>query len=132
MPSKTEFAPNSLYRDKEGLGRWEHSGKVAAVGVGHSPADRRWDGRQETSVGAYAIIALRKAIEDAGIRPDEVDGLVMDSGTTTGNRWEESKPLPEDFVKAFKPGADFDDGISHLSTEWILANMPELTNIQFT
>ncbi len=131
MPSKTEFAPNSLYRDKEGLGLWEHRGKVAAVGVGHSPADRRWDGRAETSVGAYAIIALRKAIEDAGVSPDQVDGLVLDPTTTTGNRWEEGKPIPDDFQKAFKPGVDYDNGISSLSTEWLLANMPELTNVKF-
>ena len=31
-------------RDKDGLGVWEHRGKVAVAGVGHSPVDRRWDG----------------------------------------------------------------------------------------
>ena len=30
-------------RDKDGLGVWEHRGKVAVAGVGHSPVDRRWD-----------------------------------------------------------------------------------------
>jgi hypothetical protein len=30
-------------RDKDGLGVWEHRGKVAVVGIGHSPVDRRWD-----------------------------------------------------------------------------------------
>ena len=28
-------------RDKDGLGVWEHRGKVAVAGVGHSPVDRR-------------------------------------------------------------------------------------------
>jgi len=31
-------------RDKDGTGVWEHCGKVAVAGVGHSPVDRRWDG----------------------------------------------------------------------------------------
>jgi hypothetical protein len=31
-------------RDKDGLGVWEHRGKVAVADVGHSPVDRRWDG----------------------------------------------------------------------------------------
>ncbi len=35
-------------RDKDGLGVWEHRGKVAVAGVGHSPVDRRWD---EVSMG---------------------------------------------------------------------------------
>jgi hypothetical protein len=34
-------------RDKDGLGVWEHRGKVAVAGVGHSPVDRRWDGVSE-------------------------------------------------------------------------------------
>ena len=50
MPGMTEYAPASVYRDKEGLGLWEHRGKVVAVGVGHSPTARRWDGKPETSV----------------------------------------------------------------------------------
>ena len=39
----TEYAPSSMYRSSEGVGVWEHRGKVAAVGVGHSPTERRWD-----------------------------------------------------------------------------------------
>ncbi len=63
----TQSAPASMYRTTEGLGIWEHRGKVAAVGVGHSPTTRRWDGKPETSVGANSILALRRAIEDAGV-----------------------------------------------------------------
>ena len=128
----TERAPASMYRTTEGLGIWEHRGKVAAVGIGHSPTDRRWDQRPETSVGAYAITALRNAIEDAGLTPDQVDGLVIDPSTTTGASWPEGKPIPEDFQKAFKPSSNPVDGISALSTEWLLNNMPDLSNINFT
>ena len=31
----TGYAPSSMYRSREGMGIWEHRGKVAAVGVGH-------------------------------------------------------------------------------------------------
>ncbi len=128
----TENAPVSMYRNDEGLGLWEHRGKVAAVGVGHAPTTRRWDGRAETSVGALTILALRRAMEDAGVLPDQVDGLVVVPTTTTGAHWEEGKPVPMDVVDAFNPSSDPLDGIAKLSTEWLLANMPELTNIQFT
>ena len=128
----TQNAPESMYRNDEGLGLWEHRGKVAAVGVGHAPTARRWDGRAETSVGALTILALRRAIEDAGVAPDQIDGLVVVPDTTTGAFWEEGKPIPMDVVNAFTPSSDPLDGIAKLSAEWLLANMPELTNVQFT
>ena len=40
-------------RDKDGLGVWQHRGKVAIVGYGHSPVDRRWDGvSMDKTIGA--------------------------------------------------------------------------------
>ena len=102
----TQDAPASMYRATEGLGIWEHRGKVAAVGVGHSPTARRWDGKPETSVGAISILALRRAMEDAGVSPDQVDGLVLVPTTTTGANWPEGKPAPMDVVNAFNPTSD--------------------------
>ena len=128
----TQNAPASMYRTTEGLGIWEHRGKVAAVGVGHSPTARRWDGKPETTVGANSILALRRAIEDAGVSPDQVDGLVLVPVTTTGAHWPEGDPVPMNVVNAFNPTSDDLDGIAQLSAEWILKNMPELTNIKFT
>ena len=49
-------------RDKDGLGVWEHRGKVAVAGVGHSPVDRRWD-----------EVSMDKTL---GVTPDQVDGEV--------------------------------------------------------
>ena len=65
----TQYAPESMYRSVEGLGVWEHRGKVAAVGIGHSPTSRRWDGRADTTVGAGAILSMRRAMADAGVDP---------------------------------------------------------------
>ena len=128
----TQPAPQSMYRKREGLGVWEHRGKVAAVGIGHSPTARRWDGKAESSIGAYALIALRQAIEDAGVDPAQIDGLVLDPGTTTGAHWQEGDPIPYDVVNAYNPTDDPLDGIAKLSAPWILNNMPELTGINMT
>ena len=128
----TQNAPESMYRSREGLGVWEHRGKVAAVGIGHSPTARRWDGRPETSVGANSILALRRAIADAGVSPDQVDGLVLVPVTTTGAHWPEETPVPTDVVNAFNPTDNPLDGIGQLSAEWLIKNMPELTNVKFT
>ena len=128
----TQMAPESMYRSTEGLGVWEHRGKVAAVGIGHSPTARRWDGRVETSVGAQSIMACRQAIADAGVDPSEVDGIVLVPVTTTGAHWDANTPVPQDVVNAFNPTDDPLDGIGQLSSEWLLKNMPELTNVKFT
>jgi acetyl-CoA acetyltransferase len=128
----TENAPDSFYRTKLGLGVWEHRGKVAATGVGHSPTSRRWDGKAETSVGAFAIDSIRKAIADSGIAPSEIDGLVLDATTTTGAHWEDGAPIPMDVVNSWNATDDPLDGIAKLSAEWIIKNMPELTNVKFT
>ena len=128
----TQMAPEAMYRSTEGLGVWEHRGKVAAVGIGHSPTARRWDGRPETSVGALSIGALRAAIADAGVAPDQVDGIVVVPVTTTGAYWPSDTPVPMDVVNAFNPTDDPLDGIGQLSAEWLLKNMPELTNVKFT
>ena len=128
----TQNAPASMYRSTEGLGVWEHRGKVAAVGIGHSPTYRRWDGRPETTVGANSILALRKAMEDAGVSPNQVDGLVLVPVTTTGAHWQSDSPVPMDVVNAYNPSDDPLDGIAKLSANWLLRNMPELENVKFT
>ena len=128
----TENAPASMYRTTEGLGVWEHKGKVAAVGIGHSPTTRRWDGTAENTMGANSIFALRQAIEDAGVNPADIDGLVLDPVTTTGAHWPEGQEIPMDVGNAYNQTDDPLDGIAKLSAEWILKNMPELTNVKFT
>jgi hypothetical protein len=129
----TEAAPANFYRSARGGGLpvWEHKGKAAAIGVGHSPAVRRWDWKPETSVGGWTILAIRRAIEDAGIDPATIDGLVMDTSTTTGAYWD-NRPIPEDFAKTYNSTDDPLDGIAKLSSEWILKNVPELSNVTFT
>src|ERR1700686_4518091 len=62
---------------KGGFGVWEHRGKVAVAGVGHSPVDRRWDGvSMDKTLGAYSILACQKAMDEAGVTPDQIDGVI--------------------------------------------------------
>ena len=131
MQVPVQMAPDSIYRTMEGLGIWEHRGNVAAVGIGVSPTARRWDESPETSVGAWTILAMRRAMEDAGVSPDQVDGLVLTPDTSTGNTWPADQVIPADVIAAFQQTGDPLDGIVKLSAEWLLKNMPELTNIKF-
>jgi len=119
-----------MYRTEEGLGLWEHRGKAVAVGIGHSPAVRRWDEKIETSVAAWSIMALRNAMEDAGVSPDQVDGLVIGPGGL-GDDWA-PRPIPEDFARTYQLTDDPNDGLSEASAEFLLKNMPELSNVKFT
>lgn len=118
----TKNAPDSVYRNKEGMGVWEHRGKVAVAGIGQAPTDRRWDGRLETSLGAYALIAAQKALDDAGISPDEVDGVVT-CPRGMGDSW---APRPY-----FAPPYDSEDGLSGVTADWLVKNMG-LKNVKFT
>ena len=72
-------------REKEGLGRWEHRGKVAIAGFAQSVVDRRWDGKSmDKTVGGHTIWACQRAMEDAGVTPDQVDGIICFQDTIAG------------------------------------------------
>ena len=130
MPSPN--TPHSWFRNRDGMGLWEGRGKVVATGVGVSPTARRWDEKPETSMGALTIIAIRKAIEDAGITPDQVDGLVLTPESTTGVTNDPNTPPPEGWDKVFKMASFPQAGITRGDIDWILLNMPELKNVKFT
>ena len=120
-----------MFRAEDDLGVWPQRGRVAAVGVGHSPTLRRWDGDPQKSIGAWSILAIRRAIEDAGVAPGQVDGLVIVDSTTTGAFWPEGEPVPADFLAAFESSSDPFDGLIQLSGEWLVKNLPELTGLKF-
>ena len=50
---------------------WQGKGKTAIAGIGYSEISRR----PQKPLGLLAIDACRAAIEDAGLRADQVDGL---------------------------------------------------------
>lgn len=101
-------------RNKEGLGLWEHRGKVAVAGVGHSPVERRWDENLEHSLGAYSMLAAQRALDDAGLSIDDVDGMISCPGPL-GDSW-----APRPF---FEPPYDSEDGLTKVTAEWMVQNM---------
>jgi acetyl-CoA acetyltransferase len=102
-------------RNRVGLGIWPHRGKVAVTGWGNSPIDRRWDGVSlDKTLGAYAEIACRRAMEDAGITMDDIDGIMTSPETRVGDTWA-PRPYPE--------GYDSEDGLTVVSAEWIIKRM---------
>ena len=134
--NRFEQIPEEWLRRREGLGIWEGRSKAVAVGTGASDTSRRWDWDPQTSVGANAISALRRAMDDAGVTGDQVDGLIVVPDTTTGRfawppAWPEDRDVPGDMAAAFEMLDDPRVGMAGLSTEWIIKNMPELTNVEF-
>lgn len=125
------IAPSSWHRNREGLGIWEGRGNVCATGVGTSPTARRWDEKPETSMGALIIFAIRKAIDDAGISPSEIDGIVLTAESTTGVTNDPNTPPPPGWDSVFKMVDYPQAGITRGDIDWVLLNMPELTNVTF-
>src|SRR2546423_15545459 len=77
----------SWRRDTDGLGVWEHRGKVAVAGYGHSPVDRRWDGTSmDQTLGAYSILACQKAMDEAGVNPDPIYCIICWPRHNAGGR----------------------------------------------
>ena len=115
-------------RNSDPVGIWEHRGKVALVGRGHSTTDRRWDGVSlDRTLGAYSMVAARNAMEDAGISPDDVDGVITSPGGQPrhgrfGAGW---APRPY-----FDPPYDTEDGLTYVTAEWF-ARQLDLKNVKY-
>jgi acetyl-CoA acetyltransferase len=80
-------------------------------------------------VGAWTLVAAKKALDDAGVSPDEVDGVIacpQGMGAPWGPR-----PIPEDFAKTFQPTDNPEDGLSGVSADWLVKNMG-LKNVKVT
>lgn len=101
---------------------WEHRGKVAFAGVGHAEQYRRWDETVETSIGALAIRAATRAIEDCGLRPEDIDGVFSAPGPL-GAAWA-PRPAPAALSERYQmtPG-DPEDGIARVTAGWLARNM---------
>src|SRR3954465_15937753 len=116
-------------REKDGLGVWGHRGKVAVAGVGHSPVDRRWDGvSMDKTLGAYAILACRKAMDEAGVTPDQIDGVICcDSHIAGGSGGSASQWAPRPY---FAPPYDSELGLTLINAQWLIEQMG-LRNVKF-
>src|SRR6266404_5419887 len=119
----------SWRRDKDGLGVWEHRGKGAVAGYGHSPVDRRWDGTSlDKTLGAYSILACQKAMDDAGVTPDQIDGIICcQSHIAGGSGGSASRWAPRPY---FDPPYDSEWGLTLVNAEWLIKQM-HLPNVTY-
>lgn len=101
---------------------WEHRGKVAFAGVGHAEQYRRWDETDDTSIGALAIRAASRAIEDCGLKIEDIDGVFSSPGPL-GAPWK-PRLVPQSLAERYQmtPG-DPEDGIAKVSAAWLARNM---------
>ena len=82
-------------------------------------------------MGALTIIAIRKAIEDAGISPSEIDGIVLTAGVDDGDLERPEHAAAAGLGQHFKMVDYPQAGITRGDIDWVLLNMPELTNVKF-
>src|SRR6202011_4624342 len=103
--------------------------KVPGPGVEHSPVDRRWDGISlDKTLGAYSILACRKAMDDAGVTPDQIDGVICcDSHIAGGSGGSASQWAPRPY---FAPPYDSEQGLTLINAKWLIAQM-RLPNVKF-
>lgn len=126
MTSQNQY---SWRRNREGLGVWEHRGKVAVAGFGHSPVDRRWDGTSmDKTLGAYSILACQRAMEDAGVTPDQIDGVICcESHIAGGSGGAAGKWGPRPY---FDPPYDSEWGLTLVNAEWLIKQIG-LPNVKY-
>ena len=118
-------------RDKPGLGAWPGMGKVAIVGWGMSPVDRRWDGvSMDKTYGAYGMGAIQQALDDAGVKREEVDGMLICPETGAGATGGSSADWGP-YRQYFEPPYDTEYGLSRLNAKWLIDNMPGFDNVKF-
>ena len=119
----------SWRRDREGLGVWEHRGQVAVAGLGHSPVDRRWDGTSmDQTLGAYSILACQRAMDDAGVTAEEIDGVICcQSHIAGGSGGAASTWAPRPY---FDPPYDSEWGLTLVNAQWLIKQMG-LPNVKY-
>ena len=87
------MAETNWMRNREGMGLWEHRGKVAVVGWGQSHIDRRWDGvTMDRSCGGLTKEACLKAIADAGLSLDDVRAELARREGVSGHEEKAARP----------------------------------------
>jgi hypothetical protein len=109
-------------RDTDGLGVWEYRGEVAVAGVGHSPVDRHRDEvSMDKTVGAYSILACQKAMDEASVTPDQIDGVICcDSHIAGGSGGSASQWAPRPY---FAPPDDSEWGLTLVNAKWLIEQM---------
>ena len=71
----------------------------------------------DKTLGAYSMLACELAMEDAGVTPDQIDGVICCESHIAGNSGGSSSTwAPRPY---FDPPYDTEDGLVKASAEWI-------------
>ena len=93
------------------------------------PVDRRWDGTSmDQTLGAYSILACHGAMEDAGVTPEQIDGVICcQSHIAGGSGGSASTWAPRPY---FDPPYDSEWGLTLVNAEWLIKQMG-LPNVKY-
>ena len=82
----------------------------------------------DKTLGAYSILACRKAMDEAGVTPDQIDGVICcDSHIAGGSGGSASQWAPRPY---FAPPYDSEWGLTLVNAQWLIAQMG-LRNVKF-
>ena len=82
----------------------------------------------DKTLGAYSILACQKAMDEAGVTPDQIDGVICcDSHIAGGSGGSASQWAPRPY---FAPPYDSEWGLTLINAQWLIEQM-RLPNVKF-
>ena len=82
----------------------------------------------DKTLGAYSILACQKAMDDAGVTPDQIDGVICcDSHIAGASGGSASQWAPRPY---FDPPYDSEWGLTLVNAEWLIKQM-HLPNVKY-
>jgi hypothetical protein len=82
----------------------------------------------DQTLGAYSILACQKAMDDAGVTPDQIDGVICcDSHIAGASGGSASRWAPRPY---FDPPYDSEWGLTLVNAEWLIKQM-RLPNVRY-
>src|SRR5256885_15684941 len=82
----------------------------------------------DKTLGAYPILACGKAMDEAGVTPDQIDGVICcDSHIAGGSGGPASQWAPRPY---FAPPYDSEGGLTLVNAQWLI-EQKRLPHVQF-
>ena len=82
----------------------------------------------DKTLGAYSILACQKAMDDAGVTPDQIDGIICcQSHIAGGSGGAAAQWAPRPY---FDPPYDSEWGLTLVNAEWLIKQM-HLPNVTY-
>ena len=82
----------------------------------------------DKTLGAYSILACRKTMDEAGVTPDQIEGVICcDSHIAGGSGGSASQWAPRPY---FAPPYDSEWGLTLINAQWLVEQL-RLRNVKF-